>query len=85
MTSFKGMDKLFWVREFEDVVNWVERLEMVVEMRNYDEIKLFKIACLNMKGKIKEWYKKFNSTLVDWVELKTTMEQKHGIVNLEEI
>jgi hypothetical protein len=85
MTSFKGMDKLLWVREFEDVVNWVERLEMATKVRNYDEIKLFKIACLNMKGKAKEWYKKLNPTLVDWVELKTTMEQKHGIVNLEEI
>lgn len=57
MTSFKGMDKLLWVRKFEDVVNWVERLEMATKVCNYDEIKLFKIACLNMKGKAKEWYK----------------------------
>jgi hypothetical protein len=43
----------------------VERLEMDVKVQHYDEIKLFKIACLNMRGKAKEWYKKFNSTLVD--------------------
>jgi hypothetical protein len=43
----------------------VERLEMVAILRNYDEIKLFKIACLNMKGNAKEWYKKFNPTLID--------------------
>jgi hypothetical protein len=29
----------------------VERLEMVAEMKNYDEIMFFKIACLNMRGK----------------------------------
>lgn len=65
MTNYKGMDELFWGREFEDVVDQVERLEMDVKVQHYDEIKLFKIACLNMRGKAKEWYKKFNSTLVD--------------------
>jgi hypothetical protein len=43
----------------------VERLEMVAKVRNYDEIKLLKIACLNMRGKAKELYKKLNPTLVD--------------------
>jgi hypothetical protein len=28
MASPKGMDELFWGRKFEDVHNWVERLEM---------------------------------------------------------
>jgi hypothetical protein len=64
MTSSKGMDELFWGREFEDVVDLVERLEMVAKMSNYDEIKFFKIACLSMRGKAKEWYKKLNPTLV---------------------
>jgi hypothetical protein len=43
----------------------VERLEMAAEVYNYDEIKLFKIACLNMRGKANEWYKKLNPTFVD--------------------
>ncbi len=85
MTSFKGMDELFWGWEFEDVIDQVERLEMVAEMQNYDEIMFFKIACLNMRGKAQEWYKKFNPTLVDQVELKIAMELKYGNVNLEGI
>jgi len=26
------MDELFWGRNFEDVINWVEHFEMVVEV-----------------------------------------------------
>jgi hypothetical protein len=33
MTSLKGMDELFWGKEFEDVHDWVERLEMEAEMK----------------------------------------------------
>ncbi len=33
MTSLKGMDELFWGNEFEDVYDWVERLEMVAKVR----------------------------------------------------
>jgi hypothetical protein len=33
MTSHKGMDELFWGRNFEDVIDcWVEHFEMVVEV-----------------------------------------------------
>jgi hypothetical protein len=32
MTSHKGMDELFWGRNFEDVIIWVEHFEMVVEV-----------------------------------------------------
>ncbi len=85
MTTSKGIDELFQGREFEDVVDWVERLEMVAKVRNYDEIKLFKIACLNVRGKAKEMYKKLNPTLLNQVELKIAMEQKYGIVNLARI
>jgi hypothetical protein len=32
MTSPKGMDKLFWGKEFEDVLYWTEHLEMASEV-----------------------------------------------------
>jgi hypothetical protein len=38
------MDELLWKKEFEDMINWIERLEMVIEVWNYNEIKLFKIT-----------------------------------------
>jgi len=44
MTSLKGMDELLWRKEFEDMIDWIERLDMVIEIWNYNEIKLFKIA-----------------------------------------
>jgi hypothetical protein len=37
MTSFKGMDEFFWGKEFEDVHDWVNRLEMAIEVRRNDE------------------------------------------------
>jgi hypothetical protein len=45
------MDKLFWKKNFEDVIDWIERLEMVIEIQNYNEIKLFKIVPLNLRGR----------------------------------
>lgn len=50
MTSPKGMDELFWGREFEDVHDWVERLEMALEIRGIDELKLLKIGKVNLTG-----------------------------------
>jgi hypothetical protein len=32
MTSPKGMDELFWGKEFEDVHNWSKRLKMAFEI-----------------------------------------------------
>jgi hypothetical protein len=55
MMSLKGMGKLFWGKFFEDVHDWVEHLEMVVEVRGIYEWKLFKIGMLNLRGKSKEW------------------------------
>jgi hypothetical protein len=54
MTNPKGMDKLFWGKEFEDILDWTERLEMASKVRGYDEIKLFKIAKHNLRGKDKD-------------------------------
>jgi hypothetical protein len=42
---------------FENVIDWFERLEMATEVQNYTEVKLFNIIHLNLKGKMKEWYK----------------------------
>jgi hypothetical protein len=32
MSNPKGMDNLFWGKEFEDVVNWIEWSEMASEV-----------------------------------------------------
>jgi hypothetical protein len=48
------MDNLFWGKEFEDVVDWIKWLEMALEVWRYDEIKLFKMAKLNLQGKAKD-------------------------------
>ncbi len=85
MTSHKGMDKLFQGRELEDVHNWVERLNMAIEVRGIDEQKLFKIGRLNLKGKSKRWYKKLVDGLIDQPTMKVTMLLKYGIVDKEEV
>ncbi len=36
--------------------DWVECLAMVVEMKEYNVDKLFKIAKLNLCGKAKDWF-----------------------------
>jgi hypothetical protein len=51
MTNPKGMDELFWNKEFEDVLIWTKRLDMASKMWGYDEIKLLKIVRLNIRGK----------------------------------
>ncbi len=37
------------------MIDWIERLEMVTKVWNYDEVKLFKIARFNLRGKVREW------------------------------
>jgi hypothetical protein len=54
MTNPKGMDKFVWGKEFEDILDWTERLEMASKVRGYNEIKLFKIVKLNLWGKAKD-------------------------------
>ncbi len=58
MTSPKGTDELFWDKEFEDVHDWVERVETTAEVIRINEKKLFKIGKFNLKGELKEWFKK---------------------------
>ncbi len=44
------LDELFWGRDHEDVNDWVECLIMVVEARDLNDDKLFKITKLNLRG-----------------------------------
>lgn len=52
------MDELFWDKEFEDVHDRVERVEMAAEVIKINEKKLFKNGKFNLKGELKEWFKK---------------------------
>jgi len=52
------MDELFWGRDHENVNDWAERLTMAAEVRDLNVDKLFKIAKLNSKGKVKEWFRR---------------------------
>jgi hypothetical protein len=51
MTNLKGMDELFWGKEFEDVIDWIERLGMAIEVWNYDEVKPFKNCSSQFEGR----------------------------------
>jgi hypothetical protein len=44
---------------------------MAAKVRDLNVDKLFKIAKLNLKGRAKEWFKKLNPTLANWIELHT--------------
>lgn len=65
MTSPKGINELFWGKDLEGIW-WAERLQMAIEVQEYDEEKLFKIAKLNLHGKTKDWYKRLNFVPLDW-------------------
>lgn len=85
MTSPKGMDELLQGKEFEDILDQIERLEMASEVQGYDEMKLFKIAKLNLRGRAKGWFKKLQPIPVDWNHMKANMQQKFGVVDLDEL
>jgi len=85
MTSPQGMDELFWDRDDEDVNDWEERLTMVVEVRDFNADKLFKITKLNLRGRAKEWFRRLQQVSVDWAELKTLITQKYGDVDADDI
>jgi hypothetical protein len=48
---------------------------MVAKVKNYNKVKLLKIAPLNLRGNPKEWYKRIELAHVGWVALKAAMEQ----------
>lgn len=48
MTNLKGMDELFWGKEFENILDWIEILKMASKAWDYNEMKLLKIVKLNL-------------------------------------
>jgi hypothetical protein len=58
---------------------------MVGEVWEYDENKLFKIATLNLRKKVKDWYIRLNPTPLDWQTLCILMIVKYGVYDGEEL
>jgi len=58
---------------------------MAVEVKYFNDDKLFKITKLNLHCQAKDWFKKLNPPLVDWTILRTTIVQKFGDVDANEI
>jgi hypothetical protein len=56
---------------------------MAVKVRGIDELKLFKIGRLNIRGKSKERFKKLIATLMDWQALKAAMLLKYGTIDIK--
>jgi hypothetical protein len=73
MISPKGMDKLFWAKDMEDVFYWIERLQMVVEVKELDGDKFFKIAKLNLKSKAQDWYHRLDPPPENWRALQALL------------
>jgi hypothetical protein len=55
MTRPQGMDEWYWGKDHEDVNKWVEHLNMAVEVQDFNDDKLFKIAKLNLHDRKKEY------------------------------
>jgi hypothetical protein len=79
------MDELFWGKDHEDVNDWAERLTMAAEVQNLNVDKLFKIAKLNLRGRVKEWFRRLQPVPTDWVKLRTLIIQKYGDVDVDDI
>jgi hypothetical protein len=79
------MDELFWGRDHEDVTDWAERLSMAAEVRDLNADKLFKIAKLNLRGRARDWFRRLQSPPSDWMELRTSILQKYGNVDADDI
>ncbi len=85
MTNPQSMDELFWGKDHEDVNDWAERLTMAAEVQNLNVDKLFKIAKLNLRGRVKEWFRRLQPVPTDWVKLRTLIIQKYGDVDVDDI
>jgi hypothetical protein len=57
----------------------------VVEIRDLNVDKLFKIAKLNLRRRAKGWFKKLNPTPTNWRKLHTWIVQKYGNVDVDDI
>ncbi len=85
MTNPQGMDDLFWGQDCEDVSDWVERLTMAAEVCDLTPDKLFKIAKLNLRGRVKEWFRRLQPAPADWDNLRMLMIQKYGNVDTNDV
>ncbi len=56
-----------------------------MEMRDLNVNKLFKIAKLNLRGWVKEWFRRLHLAPVEWIELWTLIAQKYGDVDANDI
>jgi len=79
------MDDLFWGRDYEDISDWVERLTMAAEVRDYNADKFFKFAKLNLRGRAKEWFHRLQPAPVNWADLRNQMIQKYGNIDVDDI
>jgi hypothetical protein len=79
------MDDLFWGRDYEDVNDWAEQLTMAAEVRDLTADKLFKIAKLNLRGRVKKWFRRLQPAPADWAEVRTQMIQKYGNIDVDDI
>jgi hypothetical protein len=58
---------------------------MVVEVRDLNADKLFKIAKLNLRGRVKEWFMKLQPAPANWAKLRTLIVQKYGDIDVDDI
>jgi hypothetical protein len=58
---------------------------MAIEVKDFNDDELFKIAKLNLHDRANEWFKKLNPPPVDWIVLRTSIIQKFGDVDVDEI
>jgi hypothetical protein len=58
---------------------------MVVKICGINELKIFKIRRLNLKGKSKEWFKNLTVARTDWWTMEATMLLKYGTIDKEEV
>jgi hypothetical protein len=56
---------------------------VVVEVRSIDDLKLYKIGKLNLRGKFKEWFKKLVATQTTWQDMKATILLKYFTIDKE--
>jgi hypothetical protein len=58
---------------------------MATEVRDLNADKLFKIAKLNLRGRVKEWFMKLQPAPANWAKLRTLIVQKYGDIDVDDI
>jgi hypothetical protein len=79
------MEERFWGKDMQDIFYWTKRLQMVVKVRELDENKFFKIAKLNLKGKVQYWCHRFDPPPKDWKVLQALLHLKYGVYDENEL